>query len=62
MPEISCTEIANNAVADAVKAAVYETPTISGEDLNAIAVKVAKAVAAGFAEVTSSEKPSDPRS
>lgn len=52
MRDISPSEIAMQAVADAVTAAVRDDPSVSEHALEGLAAKVAKAVLAGIAVVT----------
>lgn len=62
MNEISSTEIATRAIADAVTTALHEDPKISASDLSALAVSAAQAIAAGFAAFSVAAGLSAPRS
>lgn len=54
MSEVSPTEIANQAIASAVTWAVQDDPGIQAGALDLIAIKVATAVAKGFAAFSAS--------
>ena len=54
MNQLSPTEIANRAIADAVVTAVREDPTASAQTLSDLAVNVATALMAGFSAISPS--------